>query len=143
TRLFRDTYLSTYRYTRHISHGMEQVKNHHMNVSNHPPDSILFILRGIGDLYQRKLTQALYNLFLDQWMPVRFVIVGIGRSQYNDDTFRQHLQDGVNQFSRRKSENDGKWAKFAEHVSYLQMNGDNSEDYHKISDFVERISQQW
>lgn len=114
-----------------------------MNVSNPPPDSILFIFGGSGDLNQRKLTPALYNLFLDQWMPERFVIVGIGRSQYNDDTFRQHLQDGVNQFSRRKSKNDGKWAKFAEHVSYLQMNGDNSEDYHKISDFVERISQQW
>src|SRR5690606_42008762 len=119
---------------------MEQLKNHHMTVSNPPPDSILLIFGGSADLNQTKLTPALYHLFLAQWMPARFVIVGIGRSQYNDDTFRQHLQDGVNQFSRRKSENDGEWAKFAEHVSYMQMNGDNSEDYNTISDVVQRRS---
>src|SRR5690606_13299464 len=113
------------------------------NVSNPPPAYILFIFGGSGDLNHRKLTPALYNLFLDQWMPEQFVIAGIGRSRYNDETFRQHLQEGVNQFSRRKSENDGKWAKFAEHVSYRQMDGDKEEDYHKITEFVSLKSSDW
>ena len=114
-----------------------------MNVSNQPPASILFIFGGSGDLNHRKLTPALFNLFLDQWMPEEFVIAGIGRSPYSDESFRGHLLEGVNQFSRRKREEDGKWEEFSQHVSYLQMDGDNEADYGKIAEFVQAKSSEW
>ena len=114
-----------------------------MSVSNHPPASIVFIFGGSGDLNQRKLTPALYNLFLDDWMPKQFMIAGIGRSQFSDESFREHLLQGVNQFSRRKTNGDGKWEDFSQHVAYLQMDGDNSEDYKKIADLVAEKSNEW
>ncbi len=122
---------------------MEQLKNHSMNSSNHPPASILFIFGGSGDLNHRKLTPALYNLFLDQWMPEQFVITGIGRSSYDNERFRSHLLEGVDQFSRRKNDGDGKWEEFSRHVEYLQMDGDNAADYQKIADFVKKQSSEW
>ena len=59
-------------------------------MQNHkcPPSSLIFIFGGSGDLNLRKLTPALYNLFLDEWMPEKFGIVGIGRSEYSDDKYR-------------------------------------------------------
>ncbi|GAA4439120.1 glucose-6-phosphate dehydrogenase [Ravibacter arvi] len=114
-----------------------------MNASNHPPASILFIFGGSGDLNHRKLTPALYNLFLDDWLPEQFLISGIGRSQYDDESFRGHLLDGVKQFSRRKEEINGKWEAFSRHIAYLQMDGDKAEDYQKIARIVHDKTEEW
>ena len=77
------------------------------NINKRPPASLLFIFGGSGDLNYRKLTPALYNLFIDEWMPEKFNIVGLGRSEYSDDKFRAHLFEGIQEFSRRKGEQNG------------------------------------
>jgi len=58
-------------------------------MQNHkrPPASLLFIFGGSGDLNYRKLSPALFNLFIDNWMPERFSIVGIGRTEYAGETY--------------------------------------------------------
>ena len=75
------------------------------NNNRKPPASIIFIFGGSGDLNQRKLAPALYNLFIDGWMPEKFVIIGIGRTNYSDEKFREHLSEGIQEFSRRKEKN--------------------------------------
>lgn len=107
-------------------------------MQNHkrPPASLLFIFGGSGDLNFRKLTPALYNLFIDDWMPEKFGIVGIGRTEFSDDNYRQRLLEGIQQFSRRKGEANGHWADFSKHVGYLRMDAENEGDYQKISDYV-------
>jgi glucose-6-phosphate 1-dehydrogenase len=107
-------------------------------MQNHkrPPASLIFIFGGSGDLNYRKLSPALYNLFIDEWMPEKFGIVGIGRSPYNDEDYRKRLLDGIQQFSRRKGEPNGHWAEFSQHVTYLQMDAEKDGDYQKIGDIV-------
>ena len=107
-------------------------------MQNHkqPPASLIFIFGGSGDLNYRKLSPALYNLFIDDWMPEKFGIVGIGRSPYNDEDYRKRLLNGIEQFSRRKGEPNGHWDDFSRHVSYLQMDAEKDGEYSKIADFV-------
>src|SRR5579864_4685162 len=93
-----------------------------------PPASVIFIFGGSGDLNQRKLAPALYNLFIDGWMPEQFAIVGIGRSEYTDEKFREHLSEGIQEFSRRKEQN-GKWNEFSQNVSYLKMDAEDEAAY--------------
>ncbi|HEY4209354.1 MAG TPA: glucose-6-phosphate dehydrogenase, partial [Puia sp.] len=109
-------------------------------MQNHkrPPASIIFIFGGSGDLNHRKLSPALYNLAIDNWMPEKFAIIGIGRSPYNDEDYRKRLLDGIGQFSRRKGEPNGQWAEFSQHVSYLQMDAEKDGDYQKIADIVKK-----
>lgn len=114
-----------------------------MQTNKRPPASILFIFGGSGDLNYRKLTPALYNLFLDDWMPEQFAIAGIGRSQFSNEDYSAHLLEGVTKFSRRKGEQNGHWKDFSSHVSYLQMDGDDAEAYHKISDLVKEKEEEW
>ncbi|MEJ0082892.1 MAG: hypothetical protein WDM78_18510 [Puia sp.] len=73
-------------------------------MENHkrPAATLLFIFGGSGDLNFRKLCPALYNLFIDQWMPEKFSIVGIGRTEYTDENYRGRLLEGIKEFSRRK-----------------------------------------
>jgi glucose-6-phosphate 1-dehydrogenase len=105
-----------------------------------PAATVLFIFGGSGDLNLRKLTPALYNLFIDKYLPEHFSVVGIGRSKYTDESFRERLLEGVNEFSRRK---DGPWNEFAPSISYLQMDGGDAAAYSAISDFVEAKKQEW
>jgi len=106
-----------------------------------PPASIIFIFGGSGDLNQRKLTPALYNLFIDGWMPEQFSIVGIGRTPFSDDDFRKHLLEGIREFSRRKDGEDGSWEKFSACISYLQMDAEDEAAYKNISDRVQQFEQ--
>ena len=114
-------------------------------IQNHkrPPASLLFIFGGSGDLNFRKLSPALYNLFIDEWMPDKFGIVGIGRTEYSDEKYRSHLLEGINQFSRRKDEQNGKWNDFSQHISYLQMDAENEEEYIKIADVVKEKEKEY
>ncbi len=59
-------------------------------MENHkrPSATLLFIFGGSGDLNYRKLSPALYNLFIDDWMPEKFSVIGIGRSEYSDEKYR-------------------------------------------------------
>lgn len=114
-----------------------------MENNKRPPASVIFIFGGSGDLNYRKLTPALYNLFLDGWLPEQFAIAGIGRSAYDNANYRERLLDGVTQFSRRKGQQNGHWEEFSQHVQYLQMDAENPDAYVAISDLVEAKKQEW
>ncbi|HRI21332.1 MAG TPA: glucose-6-phosphate dehydrogenase, partial [Panacibacter sp.] len=113
------------------------------NNNKRPPASVIFIFGGSGDLNKRKLTPALYNLFIDNWMPEKFSIEGIGRTAYTNEEFREHLLESIQQFSRRKGEPNGQWATFSQQVNYLQMDAEDNASYSKISDYVKELEQQW
>ncbi|AQG79168.1 glucose-6-phosphate dehydrogenase [Spirosoma montaniterrae] len=105
--------------------------------------TVLFIFGGSGDLNLRKLTPALYNLTIDNYLPEQFAVVGLGRSDYTDETFRERLLEGVRQFSRRKDDLDVTWDRFAPKISYLQMDAGNENAYGKLADYVSARQTEW
>jgi len=109
------------------------LQQHHI-----PPATIIFIFGGSGDLNQRKLSPALYNLFLDGYMPRQFSIVGLGRTPYTDENFRERLLKGIRSFSRRKNDpdSDKNWSGFSQQLHYISMDGEDNSSYNKLSDFV-------
>src|SRR5689334_9274205 len=92
---------------------MEKVKK--------PSTTLLFIFGGSGDLNYRKLTPALYNLFLDGFLPEKISIVGIGRRDFTSNDYNKHLLEGVKKFSRRKKYIPANWKLFSKSVTYLKM----------------------
>ncbi len=107
-----------------------------MQTHKRPPSSLIFIFGGSGDLNHRKLTPALYNLFIDQLMPEKFDIVGIGRTQYTNESYHDFLLQGIKEFSRRKGEQNGQWKDYSKHVSYLNMNAEDENAYGQIAGIV-------
>jgi glucose-6-phosphate 1-dehydrogenase len=108
-------------------------------MENHkrPPSTVLFIFGGSGDLNFRKLSPALYNLFIDNWMPDKFSIIGIGRTPYSNEDYRARLLDGIKQFSRRKNVADDQWQSFSQHVTYLRMDAEKDAKYSGISEQIQ------
>jgi glucose-6-phosphate 1-dehydrogenase len=84
-----------------------------------PDPAIVVIFGASGDLTQRKLVPALYDLYLDEWLPEQFAIIGVSRTEMQDQQFREHLRSGVDRFSRRCESNDPDWAAFAPHLTYI------------------------
>ena len=106
-----------------------------MDTPNKLPPALIFIFGGSGDLNYRKLTPALYNLFIDGLMPEKFTIVGIARSDYPGDEYIKHLQEGIHNFSRRKD--DVKWSEFSKHINYLKLDVADGKGYEQIVTLVE------
>jgi len=106
------------------------------------PPVLFFIFGGSGDLNYRKLTPALYNLFLDGSMPQKFSITGIARSEYAEDKYKQHLLEGIENFSRRKDENN-KWDEFASHINYLQLDAEDEKAYAKLAEITKQKEQEF
>jgi glucose-6-phosphate 1-dehydrogenase len=104
---------------------------------------MLFIFGGSGDLNYRKLTPALYNLFLDGFMPENFSIMGLARSELSEDKYKKHLLEGVQLFSRRKEGKNGHWKSFSDNISYIQMDASEEPAYEKIQKAVKEKQKQW
>jgi glucose-6-phosphate 1-dehydrogenase len=51
-----------------------------MQTNPHPVSTIFVIFGAAGDLTQRKLIPALYNLFIDGWLPETFHVFGVDRT---------------------------------------------------------------
>src|SRR6187397_3000523 len=100
---------------------------------------IFIIFGGTGDLNSRKITPALYNLFLDGWLPDQFCIVGTGRTKLTDEEFRSKLLEGNNQFSRSGKADEKKWEEFASHISYISS---DVKDAGSFAAFTQKIKEQ-
>ncbi len=96
-------------------------------------DPVVIVLFGAsGDLSARKVIPALYNLHLDGLLPKQYAIVGVARSDFDDDALRDKLHDGVNRFSRRGEAKQEDWEAFAENVHYIQADYDDPKLYKRL-----------
>ncbi|TAE14808.1 MAG: glucose-6-phosphate dehydrogenase [Bacteroidetes bacterium] len=114
-----------------------------MSTQIQAPPSILFIFGGSGDLNYRKLSPALYNLFLDGYLPANFAIVGLGRTSFTNESFREHIYAGIQEFSRRKQEIAVSWPQFAEHLFFLPLDAKQADSYQVIHSFVQEKEAEW
>lgn len=104
--------------------------------------TIIFIFGGSGDLNFRKLTPALYNLFLDDAMPEHFRIVGISRTDYTDADYNKHLREGVDEFSRKKPDEES-WKKFSSSIQYLKMDINERSHYDKLAQIAKEHEEKY
>lgn len=103
---------------------------------------VLVIFGGSGDLTHRKLIPALYNLFLDGWLPDRFRIIGTGRSELDDRSFKDILHEKAGQFSRRPVDEE-RWEAFSSGIHYMRADPSDSETYTKLRARFDEIEKEW
>jgi len=114
-----------------------------MNELNRPDPTILVIFGAGGDLTWRKLTPALFDLFLDEFLPQSFTILGVDIKEMEDDEFRAHLRQGVDQFSRRGSPNDQDWQTFSKNISYLAADFTTDDFYSDLAKWLAQKDKEW
>lgn len=105
--------------------------------------TIFIIFGGTGDLNARKLAPALYNLYLDGWMPKQFSIIGTGRTKLTDDQFRANLLEGINQFSRSGKTTKAKWDDFSKNIYYQVSDAKDAETYKEFGKRIDLHEKEW
>jgi len=108
-----------------------------MNNIIKPDPTIIFIFGGSGDLANRKLIPALYNLWLDGNMPDNFRVVGLGRTKYTDKEYIREVNKGVNDYSRQKGSKET-WLKFSENVNYLVSDVFDDKSYKEMGKMIDK-----
>ncbi len=113
-----------------------------MNNITKPTPTIVFIFGGSGDLTNRKLIPALYNLYLDGYMPDHFTIIGLGRTKYADKKYRSTVYAGIQKFSRQKGTKED-WTNFSKSVYYQVADVFDDDSYLKMGKRIEQIEKEW
>ena len=109
-----------------------------------PTDPTVFVIfGGGGDLAHRKLVPALFNLYLDGFLPERFFIVGTGRRELNDEAFREYLHGGIEGYSRRGKPDADAWDRFASHVSFFSANAADPRTFKTLADRLSALDEEW
>ncbi|TCZ74202.1 glucose-6-phosphate dehydrogenase [Flaviaesturariibacter aridisoli] len=90
--------------------------------------TLIYIFGGTGDLAHRKLIPALFNLYIDGYLPGPFTIVGVGRSKIEESTYRAQMRKSIKEFARRSELTTKYWSKFSKNITFQthDLNSDKS-----------------
>ncbi|MCW3073398.1 MAG: glucose-6-phosphate dehydrogenase [Flaviaesturariibacter sp.] len=105
--------------------------------------TIIYIFGGSGDLTQRKLIPALFNLYIDSYLPKHCKIIGIARNEFATTAYKSHLKKGVQKFSRRKEAVKESWARFSKQLDYAQLDLTADKSYKAIAAQIAAIRKEW
>ena len=79
---------------------------------------MLVIFGASGDLAHRKLMPALYSLMVRHLLPPRFAVVGVARTEGDDESFRNDMKETVRKHARDEFRDDI-WEGLAENMHYV------------------------
>ncbi|HHP7244415.1 MAG TPA: glucose-6-phosphate dehydrogenase [Elainellaceae cyanobacterium] len=106
-----------------------------------PEPQILVIFGASGDLTQRKLVPALYQMRRERRLPPELTIVGVSRRDWSHDYFRDHMREGVEEFGGGLGSEE-LWKDFAKGLFYCSGDIDKSESYQKLKTFLSELDSQ-
>lgn len=98
----------------------------------------IVIFGASGDLTSRKLIPALYSLFKKQRLPSTTRIVGVSRSKYEHQQWRDALRETTAKFAGALFD-DESWNTFSENVYYQAGDIKQADDFGQLAAFLDSI----
>ncbi|AJD91377.1 glucose-6-phosphate 1-dehydrogenase [Jeotgalibacillus malaysiensis] len=103
------------------------------------PPTLIMIFGATGDLAKRKLYPSLYQLYLKGSLEKQFAVLGIGRREWTNDQFIQHIRDSLTQASSNHDEIES----FIEHCVYESHDVEDSSSYIKLKDKANELDEKF
>jgi glucose-6-phosphate 1-dehydrogenase len=104
-----------------------------------PEPCTMVIVGATGDLTERKLAPALYNLMLGGALPPEFTVVGFARRDLTAAQFRTHLRKGIDKYSRNRPVKASIWDSFSAGIEYQRGEFHDPEAWAALAKRLERI----
>ncbi|MCK9140742.1 glucose-6-phosphate dehydrogenase [Haemophilus influenzae] len=92
-------------------------------------NNCIVIFGASGDLTHRKLIPALYNLYKIGRLSENFSVLGVARSELNDETFRKKMREALIHNEETTPET---LDAFCSHLYYQAVNTSDAQDYGKL-----------
>ncbi|HKJ70988.1 MAG TPA: glucose-6-phosphate dehydrogenase [Gammaproteobacteria bacterium] len=101
---------------------------------------VLVIFGGSGDLAQRKLLPALYNLAEDGLLPETFAILGLGSTDLGDDVYRDKVGQALDRHLPGAVD-DECWDWFSRRLHYQQADFEDAAAYGDLGRRLEALAE--
>lgn len=85
-----------------------------------------------GDLTKRKLMPALYFLFKNRQINMNYFILGVGRTKYNDDTYRSYIKEELLSFIKPDKQEMQLMNDFLSLLHYLSIDPADESKYNLL-----------
>ena len=99
---------------------------------------ILVIFGASGDLTKRKLVPALYELFLQKMLPKEFAVLGVSRTDLDDEAFREKMKE----FLPKEDDKQSAVSEFLQMLHYQSLATEDAYDYPVLRDRLTTIAKQ-
>ena len=99
-------------------------------------NNCIVIFGASGDLTHRKLIPALYNLYKIGRLTENFSVLGVARSELNDETFREKMRNALIEHEKA---NGAMLDKFCSHLYYQAVNTSDARDYGKLVPRIDEL----
>ena len=104
-----------------------------------PEDQILVIFGASGDLTYRKLIPSLYDLYNQDMLAEKFIILGVSRTDYSSEKFRERIEKGIKSFANFKDAEKSKLDSFLKKVFYKSIDTKNDDDYQQLKTEIDSL----
>ncbi|GAL35056.1 glucose-6-phosphate dehydrogenase [Vibrio maritimus] len=105
-----------------------------------PENSSIVIFGASGDLTYRKLIPALYHLYASDQLPKSFAILGVSRTQYSDESYREKLKTSLQEMEKTEPET---LDAFCNHLHYQAIDTSDTQDYAKLATRLDDVANQY
>ncbi|MDO4692415.1 MAG: glucose-6-phosphate dehydrogenase [Porphyromonadaceae bacterium] len=113
-----------------------------MNTPTKPDSLILVIFGASGDLTKRKLIPSLYQLFKQAKLPKRFAVLGLGRTAYNNASYRPHLDESLRKYLAEGEYDASLAEQFLSSIHYLSMDPALEEEYPRLKSRLQELDEE-
>jgi glucose-6-phosphate 1-dehydrogenase len=104
-----------------------------------PQNCVVVIFGASGDLTKRKLVPALFDLFRQNLLPEKFAILGVSRSNFSDDAYRDKMLKDVKEFCEKSPVQNDKLQEFLKRIFYLSIDTKAPDDYAQLKKRLDEI----
>ncbi|MEO1626375.1 MAG: glucose-6-phosphate dehydrogenase [Bacteroidota bacterium] len=106
-------------------------------------DGVIFVIFGAsGDLAVRKLIPALFELYRENYLPENFAVLGVSRSPFSDEAFREKTFYDSEFIEMEKADRSAQ-KPFADRLSYLAIQTSEEAEYQKVAQRLEVLDKQY
>jgi glucose-6-phosphate 1-dehydrogenase len=120
----------------------ENVLREGLRLERVPDPSILVLFGATGDLAHRKVMPALYHLWRTNLLPHEFIVLAIGRREFDDDAFRAEIRASLEQFSRILPLDEAAWSTFAEHIRYHRFDFADADGFDTLAARLDELDEE-
>ena len=109
---------------------------------NNIENQILVIFGSNGDLAKRKLLPAVFQLYVENLLPERFVVLGAGSQEKDEQAYRNDVRETLSIFAKRSlTEHAAKLDDFLEKVYYKKVHNQTEEDFGQLKEYIDGLSE--
>jgi glucose-6-phosphate 1-dehydrogenase len=120
----------------------ENVLRQGLRLERVPDPCVLVLFGATGDLAHRKVIPAMYHLWRNNLLPHEFVLLAVGRREYDDDAFRADIRASLEEYSRVLPIDEPAWRSFSERIRYHRCDFADPAGFDRLATTLDQLDEE-